>query len=498
MKKFPPKPKRDSSITDMKPLPKKPSNSELNEFIRAWTVGNEELNTPQMSEEFFLPDEEEMLPDTEPYVQEDINDIWNLGNCVSAVEAEGKVSSPETVVFEANVDVKEVEPLSHLVSNEPFPFMLNPQDHDVLERSLLDSGLDISSLYTDLTVAPVIPEPIASTPIFMSECLEPIDQEPTRPVTTIQASDDNSSTSVEATEFTYSNGQEIYIVGPSNIMDTNTLDLEYIQEPATYATTDPSALGLVSTLESNPTSVITTSDCDNASLPSTSRLLNYTYAFTNPNPNSNHSDDESKDDPTWVPESLQDFYKEPVASTSKASVCAKKTKLHSVTKPPMKKKPGRPERQEPFIITQVPKKSCVSQEELEVLKYRRMRDLNNRASQLCRAKRKNKQALQEEELKDLEIKNQELKQILAAREEEVARLRICTSRYQWTNSLDASLNADTHYKKKHYQWYFSSHVLHISFMYKYGTRSIIVIVSLDYSHYIEDVSCIANMFLAFM
>merc|ERR1719347_889326 len=68
----------------------------------------EELNTP----EFFLPDEEEMLPDTEPYVQEDINDIWNLGNCVSAVEAEGKVSSPETVVFEANVDVKEVEPLS--------------------------------------------------------------------------------------------------------------------------------------------------------------------------------------------------------------------------------------------------------------------------------------------------------------------------------------------------------------------------------------------------
>jgi len=455
MKKFPPKPKTDSSISDMKPLPKKPTNSELNEFIQAWNVGNEELNTPQMFEEFFLPDEEEMLPDTEPYVEENINDVWNLGTCVSAVEAEGKVSSPETVVFEAHVDVKEVEePLSHLISNEPFPFMLNSQDHDVLERSLLDSGLDISSLYTDLTVAPVIPEPIASTPIFMSECLEPVDQEPKVPATTIQTPDDvhdNSSTSVEATEFPYSNGQEIYIVGSSNIMDTNTLDFKFIPEPSTYPTTDTSGLGLVSTLESNPNSVLTTSD--NPSLPSTSTVVNYTYAYINPNPNQNfnpnadHSDDEFKDDPTWVPESLQDFYKEPVASTSKASVCAKKTKLHTVTKSPMKKKPGRPERQEPFIITQVPKKSCVSQEELEVLKYRRMRDLNNRASQLCRAKRKNKLALQEEELNDLQIKNQELKQKLAAMQEEAARLRICTSRYQWKNSLDASLNAVTHYKK---------------------------------------------------
>jgi len=210
------------------------------------------------------------------------------------------------------------------------------------------------------------------------------------------------------------------------------MDLKFIPEPSTYTTTDTSGLGLVSTLESNPNSVLTTSD--NPSLPST--VVNYTYTYINPNPNQNfnpnadHSDDEFKDDPTWVPESLQDFYKEPVASTSKASVCAKKTKLHTVTKSPMKKKPGRPERQEPFIITQVPKKSCVSQEELEVLKYRRMRDLNNRASQLCRAKRKNKLALQEEELNDLQIKNQELKQKLAAMQEEAARLRICTSRYQ--------------------------------------------------------------------
>jgi len=447
MKKFPPKPKTDSSISDMKPLPKKPTNSELNEFIQAWNVGNEVLNTPQMFEEFFLPDEEEMLPDTEPYVEENINDVWNLGNCVSAVEAEGK-TSPETVVFEAHVDVKEVEePLSHLISNEPFPFMLNSQDHDVLERSLLDSGLDISSLYTDLTVAPVIPEPIASTPIFMSECLEPVDQEPKVPVTTIQTPDDvhdNSSTSVEATDFTYSNGQEIYIVGPSNIMDTDTMDLKFISEPSTYTTTDASGLGLISSLESNPESIHSASATNNACLPSTSTVVNYTYTYINPNqttnptPNLNftsnlnpdHSDDESKDDPTWVlPKSLQDF-QEPVASTSKASACAKKTKLHTVTKSPMKKKPGRPERQEPFIITQVPKKSCVSQEELEVLKYRRMRDLNNRASQLCRAKRKNKLALQEEELNDLQIKNQELKQKLAAMQEEAARLRICTSRYQ--------------------------------------------------------------------
>jgi len=442
MKKFPPKPKTDSSIADMKPLPKKPTNSELNQFIQTWNM--EELNTP----EFFLPDEEEMLPDTEPYVQEDINDIWNLGNCVSPVEAEGgKTSSPvtpETVVFEAHVDVKELEPLSHLVSKESFPFMWNSQEYDVLEKSLQDSGLDISSL--DLTVAPVIPEPIASTPFFMSECLEPVDQEPKLPVTTIQTSGDvhdNSSTSVETTEFTYSNGQEIFIVAPSNSVDTNTMDLELIPEPSTFTTTDASGLGLISSLDSNPNSIH--SATNNTCLPSTSTVVNYTYAYINPNqttnptPNLNftsnlnpdHSDDESKDDPTGVlPKSLQDF-QEPVASTSKASVCAKKTKLHTVTKSPMKKKPGRPERQEPFIITQVPKKSCVSQEELEVLKYRRMRDLNNRASQLCRAKRKNKLALQEEELNDLQIKNQELKQKLAAMQEEAARLRICTSRYQW-------------------------------------------------------------------
>lgn len=435
-KNFPLKPKTDNSISEMKLLPKKPTTSDL---IRTWSGMEDELNTPQMFDEFFAPEvEEEMLPDTEPF-----EDVWNLQNCVSQAEAEGKQSSPETVLFEAmvpNLDVK--DPLSHLVSNEPFSFMLNSQEHDILEKSLLDTGLDFSSLYTDLTVAPVIPEPIPSTSMFMSEHLQPVEQESKPPVTlqTCGLLDviAEPSISMDATD---APGQEFYIVGPSDTLDTNTMDLKFIPAASTFAdvtTTYPSGLGFIPSTESNPNTSLVT---DNASLPSTSQILTYTYTYVNPrpnaNPNLNHTsttDDESKDDPTWVPESLQDLYKGEAASTSKASVYAKKTKLHRIEKTSMsiKKKPGRPERQEPFVITEVPSKKCVSvsQEELEVLKYRRMRDLNNRASQLCRAKRRNKQAMLEEELQELENKNQKLQEKLATMEKEADYYRIANSKRQ--------------------------------------------------------------------
>merc|ERR1712079_613791 len=92
------------------------------------------------------------------------------------------------------------------------------------------------------------------------------------------------------------------------------------------------------------------------------------------------------------------------------------------------KKPGRPERDGPYQIPPIPTRNArmgMSEEELQGLKYRRMRELNNQASKARRAKRKNKQQAMEEELE----KNLRLRQQLEVMEEKYAKLKKLTSPY---------------------------------------------------------------------
>jgi len=115
----------------------------------------------------------------------------------------------------------------------------------------------------------------------------------------------------------------------------------------------------------------------------------------------------------------------------KTPAYARKTVLHSVQKQEMKKKkPGRPERQEPYYITEAPSRrenGYTPPEVIQGQKYRRMRDLNNRASKECRARRKNKQQLFEMELVEEQEKNAGLKRKLVQMEKEFAYYQKMTS-----------------------------------------------------------------------
>ena len=72
-----------------------------------------------------------------------------------------------------------------------------------------------------------------------------------------------------------------------------------------------------------------------------------------------------------------------------------------------KKTVGRPARQEPITITEVPEIG-LTKEQRQALKYRRMRDLNNEASRRCRKARKAKANKAEDLLKEERNKNEEL------------------------------------------------------------------------------------------
>merc|ERR1711915_675790 len=99
---------------------------------------------------------------------------------------------------------------------------------------------------------------------------------------------------------------------------------------------------------------------------------------------------EDKQDPEWFPSDNNIYAEEAIYVVEEV-----KPTLRKVEKKPMKKQVGRPKKTGPAQITQLPislKNGSVSltQEQLEQLKYRRMRDLNNEASRKCREKRKNK------------------------------------------------------------------------------------------------------------
>jgi len=129
------------------------------------------------------------------------------------------------------------------------------------------------------------------------------------------------------------------------------------------------------------------------------------------------------DDPDWMPEVE---LLEATTSRARQPVYARKSTLHSVKKTSMKKKPGRPEREGPYQIPPVPSRNAMSgmtEEEIQGLKYRRMRELNNQASKACRAKRKNKQQALEEELVLEQEKNLRLRQKLETMQKEYAQYK---------------------------------------------------------------------------
>ena len=95
----------------------------------------------------------------------------------------------------------------------------------------------------------------------------------------------------------------------------------------------------------------------------------------------------------------------------------------------MKKKPGRPEREGPYNIPPIPTRNArmgMSEEELQGLKYRRMRELNNQASKACRAKRKNKATEMEEQVAVEEERKMELEARYASMLQQVEELRRMT------------------------------------------------------------------------
>jgi hypothetical protein len=139
---------------------------------------------------------------------------------------------------------------------------------------------------------------------------------------------------------------------------------------------------------------------------------------------------EDPNDPTYDPEA------DLIASLPSTStrVYAKKS-LPAILKPAKwltgkrrTKKPGRPEREADYEITAVPSRREITargltNEEVNGLKYRRQRDLNNCASKKCRAKRGVKNVKMEQELVNETERNGILKKRAADMEEEITDLK---------------------------------------------------------------------------
>jgi len=93
-----------------------------------------------------------------------------------------------------------------------------------------------------------------------------------------------------------------------------------------------------------------------------------------------------------------------------------------------RKKVGRPTELTPIKVTEIPSEGKLSVEELSALKYRRTRDLNNKASRRFREKKKKEDQDTQAELKELRAYNLVLQQKYADMEAEVARWRAKVAR----------------------------------------------------------------------
>ena len=85
-----------------------------------------------------------------------------------------------------------------------------------------------------------------------------------------------------------------------------------------------------------------------------------------------------------------------------------------------KRKAGRPINHDPITVTVIPRASKLSEAELKALKYRRTRDLNNKASRRFRLKKKEKEEMELQELVELEARNNQLQLTAESMEEDVA------------------------------------------------------------------------------
>merc|ERR1712228_488565 len=85
---------------------------------------------------------------------------------------------------------------------------------------------------------------------------------------------------------------------------------------------------------------------------------------------------------------------------------------------------GRPATAKEYVEIPLPESSSgMSSDELEELKYRRMRDLNNAASKRCRNSRKRKFQDKEEEITLLAARNIEMKGIVEELESEIKKFK---------------------------------------------------------------------------
>ena len=100
------------------------------------------------------------------------------------------------------------------------------------------------------------------------------------------------------------------------------------------------------------------------------------------------------------------------------------TTTASTVQKAMKRKAGRPEREAPIKVAEVPWRGPVpfwiDEEKLRVLKHQRARDLNTEASKRFRINKKKKQQMMERECESLEKRKNELTQKLLKIESEIA------------------------------------------------------------------------------
>jgi len=88
-----------------------------------------------------------------------------------------------------------------------------------------------------------------------------------------------------------------------------------------------------------------------------------------------------------------------------------------------KRRVGRPNNNDPIIVTVIPDACKLSDSELKALKYQRNRELNNKASRRFRQRKKEQAEQRQEELEQLRARNYHLQETADRMEREVALLR---------------------------------------------------------------------------
>merc|ERR1711874_268157 len=94
--------------------------------------------------------------------------------------------------------------------------------------------------------------------------------------------------------------------------------------------------------------------------------------------------------------------------------------IEVIEETPVRRKVGRPVRTDPITVTAIPEAGKLSEAELKALKYRRLRDLNNKASRRSRLKKKEKEEEFQQEVAELQSRNYQLQMTVQRLEQEVS------------------------------------------------------------------------------